>query len=309
VEGYPRDLVGYADRPPDPHWPGRARLAVNFVLNYEEGGERSILHGDGESEVRLSDLLLGSPRRGARDLNVESAYEYGSRVGFWRLMRLFAERNVPLTVYAVGSALERNPRAGEAIARQGCDVVDHGWRWVDYHGVDEATEREHLRRSVEVIARLTGTRPVGWYVGTPSPNTRRLVVEEGGFLYDSDAYNDELPYWTSEYGRPHLIVPHTLDDNDTRLARGLGWSQAGDFYVSLRDSFDALYREGEAAPKMMTVAVHCRLAGKPSRAAALARFVDHVLGHDRVWVCRRIELARHWRAHHPPAGDAAPAGR
>ena len=232
TSSYPRDLVGYADRPPDPRWPGGARLAVNFVLNYEEGGERSILHDDDASETRLSDLFLAAPRRGARDLSVESAYEYGARVGFWRLMRVFAERQVPLTVYAVGMALERNPRVAEAMTRHGCDIVDHGWRWLDYHGLDEATEREHIRLSVDAIRRLTGARPLGWYVGTPSANTRRLVVEEGGFRYDSDAYNDELPYWNHEYGRPHLIIPHTLDDNDTRLARGLGWGQADDLYVS-----------------------------------------------------------------------------
>jgi putative urate catabolism protein len=302
---YPRDLVGYADRPPHPRWPGQARLAVNFVLNYEEGGERSVLHGDTESETRLSDLFPGIPRRGARDLNAESAYEYGARVGFWRLLGVFAARQVPFTVYAVGMALERNPRAAEAMAAQGCDVVDHGWRWIDYHGVDEATEREHIRLSVETIQRLTGTRPLGWYVGTPSANTRRLVVEEGGFLYDSDAYNDELPYWNHDHGRPHLIIPHTLDDNDTRLARGLGWGQAEDFYLSLRDNFDALYREGAETPKLITVAVHCRLVGKPGRAAAFARFIDHVLRHDRVWICRRIEVAEHWRSHHPPDSGLA----
>jgi putative urate catabolism protein len=302
---YPRDLIGYADRPRDPRWPGGSRLAVNFVLNYEEGGERAILHGDDASETRLSDLFLTAPRQGARDLNVESAYEYGARVGFWRLMRLFAAREVPVTVYAVGMALERNPGAAEAMARHECDIVDHGWRWLDYHGVDEETEREHLRRSVVVIQRLTGARPLGWYVGTPGPNTRRLVVEEGGFLYDSDAYNDELPYWNHEFGRPHLIIPHTLDDNDTRLARGLGWGQAEDLWESLRGTFDALYREGADTPRMITVAVHCRLAGKPARAAALARFVDHVLQHDKVWICRRIQLAEHWRAHHPPAPPKA----
>jgi peptidoglycan/xylan/chitin deacetylase (PgdA/CDA1 family) len=218
------------------------------------------------AETRLTDLLMPVPLQGARDLNMESAYEYGSRVGFWRLMRVFAERQVTPTIYAIGMALERNPRAAETMARQGCDIVDHGWRWLDYHGIDEATEREHIRLSVETIQRLTGTRPIGWYIGTPSANTRRLVVEEGGFLYDSDAYNDELPYWTYDYGRPHLIIPHTLDDNDTRLARGLGWGQAEDFFVSLRDNFDALHREGEQTPKMMTVALHCRLAGKPARA-------------------------------------------
>ena len=293
MTGYPRDLVGYADQPPDPRWPGGARLALNFVVNYEEGGERSVLHGDKVAETRLTDLLTPAPLQGARDLNMESAYEYGSRVGFWRLMRVFAERQVIPTIYAVGMALERNPQVAEAMARQGCDVVDHWWRWIDYQGIDEATEREHIRLSVETIRRLTGTRPVGWYIGTPSANTRRLVVEEGGFLYDSDAYNDELPYWIYDYGRPHLIIPHTLDDNDTRLARGQGWGQAEDFLVSLRDNFDALYREGEHTPKMMTVAVHCRLAGKPARAAAFARFVDHILRHDRVWICRRNEIAEH----------------
>jgi len=299
---YPRDLVGYANHPPNPCWPGNARLAVNFALNYEEGGERSVLHGDEFSETRLADLFALAPVRGGRDLNIESAYEYGSRLGFWRLMRVFADRQVPCSVYAVGMALERNPKAVEAMVRQGCDIVDHGWRWIDYHGIDEATERAHLLRSVETISRLTGTRPIGWYVGTPSENTRRLVVEEGGFLYDSDAYNDELPYWTHAYGRPHLIIPHTLDDNDTRLARGLGWGQAGDLFVSLRDNFDARYREGAETPKMMTVAVHCRLAGKPARAAALARFVDYVLRCDKVWICRRNEIAGHWRRYHPPTG-------
>jgi allantoinase len=299
---YPRNLVGYADKLPDPRWPGGARIAVNFVLNYEEGGERNVLHGDKVSETRLADLVVPAPIEGARDLNMESAYEYGSRIGFWRLMRLFAERQVPLTIYAVGMALERNPRAAEAMARHGCDIVDHGWRWLDYHGVDEATEREHIRLSVETIRRLFGTRPVGWYIGTPSANTRRLVVEEGGFLYDSDAYNDELPYWTNEQGRPHLIIPHTLDDNDTRLARGLGWAQAQDFFISLRDNFNALYDEGTKTPKLMTVALHCRLAGKPARAAAFARFIDYVLRHDKVWICRRNEIAEHWRRYHPYTG-------
>ena len=299
---YPRDLIGYADKPPNPRWPGGARIAVNFVLNYEEGGERSVLHGDRASETRLADLATSYPVQGGRDLNMESAYEYGSRIGFWRLLRIIAERQVPLTIYAVGMAFERNPHAAEAVARYGCDIVDHGWRWLDYNGIEEAIEREHIRLSVETIRRLTGTRPIGWYVGTPSANTRRLIIEEGGFLYDSDAYNDELPYWVHNYGRPHLIIPHTLDHNDTRLARGLGWGQAEDFFVSLRDDFDALYREGSETPRMMTVAVHCRLAGKPARAAAFGRFIEHVLCHDHVWICRRNEIAEHWRQHHPPRG-------
>jgi peptidoglycan/xylan/chitin deacetylase (PgdA/CDA1 family) len=258
------------------------------------------LHGDHTSETRLSDLWVAAPVKNGRDLNMESAYEYGTRVGFWRLLQILTDRRVPFTVYAVGMALERHPRAAEAMAAAGCDIVDHGWRWIDYHRVDDKIEREHIRRSVETIRRLTGSRPLGWYVGTPSPNTRRLVVEEGGFLYDSDAYNDELPYWNQDYGRPHLIIPHTLDDNDTRLARGLGWGQAEDFFMSLKDNFDALYALGDNTPRMMTVAVHCRLAGKPARAAAFARFIDYVLQQDRVWVCRRLDIAKHWQEHHPP---------
>jgi len=304
MSDYPRDLLGYAGSPPDPRWPGGARIAINFVLNYEEGGERSILHGDAESENRLSDLAAAAPLRNARDLNMESAYEYGARVGLWRLLQIFRGRRVPFTVYAVGMALERNPKAAEAMAAAGADFAGHGWRWIDYQTVDEATEREHMARSVEAIRQLTGSRPLGWYVGTPGPNTRRLVIEEGGFLYDSDAYNDELPYWNYRYGRPHLIIPHTLEDNDTRLARGLGWGQAGDFLTSLTDNFDALYAAGFERPRMMTVAVHCRLAGKPGRAAAFSRFIDHVLRHDRVWICRRLEIARHWRDHHPPKEES-----
>jgi putative urate catabolism protein len=300
MTNYPRDFIGYAANPPDPRWPGSARLAINFVVNYEEGGERSILHGDQTSETRLSDLATAVPIRNGRDLNMESAYEYGARVGAWRLLKLLQDRRVPFTAYVVGMALERNPPVAAAMAAAGCDFVDHGWRWIDYHDVEIDVEREHIRRSVEVISRLTGSRPLGWYVGTPSPNTRRLVVDEGGFLYDSDAYNDELPYWNHEFGRPHLIIPHTLDDNDTRLARGLGWGQAGDFFTSLKDNFDALYTLGSETPRMMTVAVHCRLAGKPARAAAFARFVDYVLAQDRVWVCRRLDIARHWAANHPP---------
>jgi peptidoglycan/xylan/chitin deacetylase (PgdA/CDA1 family) len=234
MTNYPRDFIGYAANPPDPRWPGSARLAINFVVNYEEGGERSILHGDQTSETRLSDLATAVPIRNGRDLNMESAYEYGARVGAWRLLKLLQDRRVPFTAYVVGMALERNPPVAAAMAAAGCDFVDHGWRWIDYHDVEIDVEREHIRRSVEVISRLTGSRPLGWYVGTPSPNTRRLVVDEGGFLYDSDAYNDELPYWNHEFGRPHLIIPHTLDDNDTRLARGLGWGQAGDFFTCWR---------------------------------------------------------------------------
>lgn len=301
MDEYPRDLVGYGDHPPAVRWPGGARLAVNIVLNYEEGGERCILHGDANSEVRLTDLMLSAPLQGTRDLLVESAYEYGSRVGVWRLLRILKDRHLPFTVYAVGMALSRNPAVAEAFVAQGCDFVDHGWRWIDYLGVDPALERDYMRKSAETIARLTGSKPLGYYAGTPSLATRRLA-KAAGYLYDSDAYNDDLPYWVDVEGAPHLVIPHTLDTNDTRLARGLGWGQAGDFFTCLRDEFDALYQEGATQPRMMTVALHCRLAGKPARAAAFARFLDYAMSHDKVWVCRRAEIAEHWRTHYPPKG-------
>ncbi len=295
-----RDFCGYAGRPPRVRWPGGARLAVNFVVNLEEGGERNLLYGDATSENRLSDVLMPAPLVGTRDLTVESAYEYGTRVGLWRVLRLFRERSMPFTAYAVGLALENSPHAAEALVAAGCDFVDHGWRWFDYAALEEATEREHMARSLDAFLRLTGERPLGWYIGTPSLTTRAMRVAEGGFLYDSDAYNDDLPYWTHDYGPPHLIIPHTLDANDTRLARGLGWGQAGDFTAFLKDEFDALYAEADDAPKMMTVAVHLRLIGKPARAMHFGRFLDYVMGHDDVWIARRVEIARHWIEHHPP---------
>ena len=294
-----RNLIGYGGRPPRVRWPGGARLAVNFVVNFEEGGERNVLYGDATSENRLSDVLMPQPLIGARDLTVESAYEYGTRVGLWRVLHLLRERGLPFTVYAVGMALENCPRAAEALAAAGCDFVDHGWRWFDYTKVDEATEREHMKRSLDAFVRLIGERPRGWYIGTPSLATRRMRVAEGGFLYDSDAYNDDLPYWTRDYGVPHLIIPHTLDANDTRLARGLGWGQAGDFTASLKDEFDALYAEAATEAKMMTVAVHLRLIGKAARAMHFGRFLDYVISHKDVWIARRIEIARHWAEYHP----------
>ena len=300
----PRDLIGYADTPPQVRWPGNARVAVNFVINYEEGGERSLAYGDLTAENRLADVVAPVPLAGARDLTMESAYEYGSRVGLWRILRLFRERGVPFTVYAVGLALKNNPRAAEAFLAAGCDFVDHGWRWFDYAKVDEATEREHMEMSLDLFRRLTGEHPAGWYIGTPSAATRPMRIEEGGFLYDSDAYNDDMPYWTYDWGRPHLIVPHTLDTNDTRFARGLGWNQAQDFTAFAIDEFEALRAEGATHPRMMTIAVHLRLAGKPARAAHFARLLDHIIARPDVWVCRRVELARHWIAHHPPESRA-----
>jgi putative urate catabolism protein len=296
---YPRDLVGYGPHPPDPKWPGGARLALQIVMNYEEGGERSILHGDAESEAFLQEVAGMVPLPGVRNLQVESMYEYGSRVGFWRLMRMFAERDLPISVFAVGMALERHPEAAAAIVEAGHEVVSHGYRWIDYQFVDEEVERRHLRLAVESIERVTGQRPLGWYTGRLGPNTRRLVVEEGGFLYDADAYNDDLPYWEVVGGRPHLVVPYTLDNNDMKFAVPAGFATGEEWLAHVRDAFDVLYAEGADQPRMMSVGLHMRLMGRPGRAAALARFLDHVQRHDRVWICRRLDIARHWIAHHP----------
>ena len=295
---YPRDLVGYGQRPPHPRWPGEARIAVQFVVNYEEGGERSILHGDPESEAFLSDIAGAAPIVGARHINMESLYEYGSRAGVWRLLRIFGERGVAFTCFAVGMALERHPEVARAMIAAGHEVASHGWRWIDYQHMGEDEERAHLRRAIEVHRQVTGERPLGWYLGRCSPNTRRLVAEEGGFEWDADSYADDLPYWDARFGRPLLVVPYTLEANDMRFAGG-NLASGDDFFAYLRDAFDVLYAEGETAPKMMSVGLHCRLAGRPGRAASLARFLDYVLGHDRVWVCRRIDIARHWQAVHP----------
>jgi putative urate catabolism protein len=299
---YPRDLIGYGRYTPDPKWPGGARLALQIVMNYEEGGERSILHGDAESESFLHEVVATVPLCGVRNMNVESTYEYGSRAGFWRLLRLFDERGIKITVYAIAMALERHPEAAKALVEAGHEVMSHGWRWIDYQFVGEDEERAHMRRAIEILTRLTGTRPLGWYTGRQSPNTRRLVVEEGGFLYDADSYNDDLPYWVTVSGKGHLVVPYTMDNNDMKFGGVQGFSTGEDFYTYLRDAFDVLYAEGALAPKMMSVGLHMRLAGRPGRAAGLARFLDHVLKHDRVWVCRRIDIARHWMATHPYRG-------
>jgi putative urate catabolism protein len=294
-----RDLIGYGAKPPHPRWPGNARVALNFVVNYEEGAEYTLLNGDNRPETILSEVGAAPPVMGLRDLNMESMYEYGARAGVWRVLRAFKERNVVPTVYAVGLALQRNPRVAEAIAGAGCDVVSHGWRWIDYAEVGEQVERAHIKQCVDVIAGMTGRRPVGWYTGRPSLNTRRLVVEEGGFLYDGDAYADDLPYWVTVGQRAHLIVPHSFDTNDSRMARNQDLPTPDLFFDYLRSAFDALYAEGADAPKMMTVSLHCRLIGRPGRIGGLTRFIDHVLEHDRVWLCRREEIARHWRKLFP----------
>jgi putative urate catabolism protein len=296
---YPRDMVGYGRAPPDPRWPGGARIAMQFVVNYEEGGENCVLHGDAASEAFLSEIVGAQPIVGARHVNMESIYEFGSRAGFWRLHRLFTSRKIPLTVYGVAMALERNPDAVAAMNEAGWEIATHGYRWIDYQFVPEEVERAHMRKAIEIHARVSGSRPLGWYLGRCSPNSRRLVVEEGGFVYDADSYADELPYWDASHGRPQLIVPYTLDANDMRFATNQGFNSGDQFFAYLKDSFDLLYAEGATAPKMMSVGLHCRLAGRPGRAAALARFLDYVQKHDRVWLTRRIDIARHWIATHP----------
>ncbi|MGQ0675712.1 MAG: allantoinase PuuE [Rhodospirillales bacterium] len=299
MNAYPRDMKGYGRDPPRANWPDGARVAVQFVLNYEEGGENSILHGDAASEAFLSEIVGAQPLLGQRHMNMESIYEYGSRVGVWRLLRLFEKRKLPLTVFAVGMALERNPGAAKAFVEGGHEVASHGWRWIDYQKIDEKIERAHIKRAVATIEKLTGQRPLGWYTGRVSPNTRRLVAEEGGFLYDADSYADDMPYWVKIAGKDQLIVPYTLDANDMRFATAQGFNSGDQFFAYLRDSFDLLYAEGQDRPKMMSVGLHCRLAGRPGRAAALARFLDHVQKHDKVWICRRVDIARHWRKEHP----------
>ena len=309
VGHYPRDMVGYGGKPPDPHWPNGARLALQFVVNYEEGGENAVLHGDRASEAFLSEIVAAQPLYGVRHMSMESIYEYGSRAGFWRLLRLFTERGMTATVFAVGMALERNPAAAAAMVAAGFEVAAHGWRWIDYQYVDAATEREHIGLAVAAIERATGSRPLGWYTGRTSPNTRALVAEHGGFLYDADSYADDLPYWELVGDRPQLIVPYTLDANDMRFATAQGFNSGDQFFAYLKDAFDLLYAEGATAPKMMSVGLHARLAGRPGRAQALARFLDYVAARDGVWICRRVDIARHWIEHHPSERAAPKSGR
>jgi putative urate catabolism protein len=304
---YPRDLVGYGRNPPHPQWPGQARVALQFVLNYEEGGENAVLHGDGGSEQFLSEMF-NPPSFTERHMSMEGIYEYGSRVGVWRILREFEKRGLPLTVFGVGMALQRHPELTAAFVELGHEIACHGWRWISYQNLDEATEREHMRLGLDAIEKLTGSRPLGWYTGRDSPQTRRLVADDGGLLYDSDYYGDDLPFWmkvkrTDGTVVPRLVLPYTLDTNDMRFALPQGFAQAEDFYIYLRDSFDALYAEGdpngENAPKMMSIGMHCRLLGRPGRLVALQRFLDHVAKHDKVWVCRRVDIAHHWQATHP----------
>lgn len=300
---YPRDLAGYGRKPPHARWPGAARVAVQFVLNIEEGAENSVLHGDSGSEQFLSEMF-NPPSFPARHLSMESIYEYGSRVGVWRLLREFEQRGLPITIFGVGMAMQRLPDVARACVELGHEIACHGWRWIHYQSVDEATEREHMRLALQAIAQTCGVRPLGWYTGRDSPNTRRLVADDGGFAYDSDSYADDLPYWlqvrkTDGNLAPHLVIPYALDANDMRFALPQGFAQADDFFIYLRDSFDALYAEGAEAPKMMSVGMHARLLGRPGRIRALQRFLDHIDRHERVWVTRRIDIARHWTLTHP----------
>jgi allantoinase len=300
---YPRDLAGYGRNPPHARWPGNSRIAVQFVLNYEEGGENSVLHGDPASEQFLSEMFNPTAYPD-RHLSMEGIYEYGSRVGVWRLLREFEQRRLPLTVFGITTALQRSPDVTQAFVELGHEIACHGWKWIHYQNVDEATEREHMRLAMEGIVQLTGERPLGWYTGRDSPNTRRLVADYGGFAYDSDYYGDDLPFWMKVKRSdgntvPHLVVPYTLDCNDMRFALPQGYSHADPFFQYMRDTFDVLYAEGDESPKMMSIGMHCRLLGRPGRMIALQRFLDHIAAHDRVWVCRRIDIARHWTQVHP----------
>ena len=301
---YPRNLHGYGASPPNPDWPNRARIAVQFVVNYEEGAENCVLHGDEASEIFLSEIVGAMPYKGQRHMNMESLYEYGSRAGYWRLHRLLTDYEVPVTVFAVAMALERNPSVIASMKDAGWEIASHGYRWIDYQFVDEETEREHLRRAIELHEKLTGARPEGWYLGRCSPNSHRLAAEQGGFVYSADSYADDLPYWDLTHAAPQLMVPYTLDVNDMRFATAQGFNTGRQFYHYLKDTFDELYREGAERPKMMSVGLHCRLAGKPGRAKALRRFLEHLREHDGVWLARRIDIARHWRERHPPPEDA-----
>nr|WP_298414055.1 allantoinase PuuE [uncultured Halomonas sp.] len=304
---YPRDLIGYGRNPPHANWPGNARIAVQFVLNYEEGGENSVLHGDSGSEQFLSEII-GAEAYPARHLSMESIYEYGSRAGVWRILKEFERRGLPLTVFGVAMALERNPEVAQAFKELGHEIACHGYRWIHYQNTPEEVEREHMQKAIEIFQRLYGEKPLGWYTGRDSPNTRRLVLDEGSFLYDSDYYGDDLPFWTKEKNSqgeapPHLVVPYTLDSNDMRFASPQGFNTGEQFFTYLRDAFDVLYAEGEEAPKMLSIGLHCRLAGRPGRFRGLQRFLDHIEAHDRVWVTRRVDIARHWAEHHPAAAS------
>ena len=293
VKKYPRDMIGYGSKKINVFWPNKARLALQIVLNYEEGAENSVLHGDKYSETFLSEIIGAQPIKG-RHINMESLYEYGSKRGFWRLHDLFQEKGIPITIFGVAMALERNPEVCNAIKNSNYEVACHGWRWIDYQNISKSVEKKHMDLAIKTIKRIFGQRPLGWYTGRCSPNTRDLVMNEGGFLYDSDSYSDDLPYWEKRGKKKQLIVPYTLDNNDMRFATNQGFNSGDQFFNYLKDSFDVLYKEGEKNPKMMSVGLHCRLVGKPGRLKSLEKFLDYILKHDDVWICKRIDIAKHW---------------
>lgn len=304
VTNYPRDLAGYGENPPHAKWPNKARIALSFVLNYEEGGERCLLHGDDESEAFLSEMVAAQPLKNRRNMSMESLYEYGSRAGVWRLLKLFEQRKIPLTIFAVAMAAERHPEVIKAMHDAGHEICSHGYRWIDYQDMDPEEEREHLNKAIAILKNITGERPLGWYTGRNSLNTRQIVMEDGGFLYDSDSYADDLPYWVDGPEKPHLVIPYTLDTNDMRFTQVQGFNSGDQFYQYLKDAFDALYEEGETAPKMLSIGMHCRLLGRPARIQALKKFLDYAQSHDRVWYARRVDIARHWHEHHPASSQA-----
>ena len=289
----PRDMIGYGSKNKKIKWPNNARIAVQIVLNYEEGAENCVLNGDKNSEIFLSEIIGAQPVKG-RHINMESLYEYGSRAGFWRLHKLFQEKKIPITVFGVGMALEKNPEVCKAIIEAGYEVASHGWRWIDYQNIKKSEEKKHMNLAIKAHTKIFGERPNGWYTGRCSPNTRDLVMEDGGFLYDSDSYSDDLPYWETRNKKKQLIIPYTLDNNDMRFATNQGFNTGDHFFSYLKDSFDALYEEGETSPKMMSVGLHCRLIGKPGRIQSLKKFLDYILKHQDVWICKRLDIAKHW---------------
>ncbi len=298
-EEYPRDLHGYGTKKPTVKWPEDGRIALQFVINYEEGGENCILHGDAASEAFLSEMIGADAREGVRHMSMESFYEYGSRVGIWRLFDLFKEYEIPITVFAVAMALQRNPEVAETALKNNFELCSHGLRWIDYQYIPEEIEKEHLDEAIRIHTEITGKRPLGWYTGRTSPNTRRLIAQEGGFLYDADDYSDDLPFWSKIEDTPHLIIPYSLDANDMRFAAPQGFNAGDQFFNYLKDGFDTLYHEGKTNPKMMSVGLHCRIIGRPGRFQALKKFVEYAHSHDKVWFCRRIDIANHWRQKHP----------
>lgn len=301
-ENYPRDLCGYGSKPPHANWPNGAKIALQFVMNYEEGGENCLLHGDAASETFLSEIIGAQAFVGQRHMSMESLYEYGSRAGVWRVMRLFREMNIPITLFAVAMAMQRNPDVIEQALKDGHEICSHGLRWIDYKDIPKSLEKEHMQQAIEIHKSITGDAPKGWYTGRTSENTRDLLVERGGFTYDADDYSDDLPFWSGLCDKPHLVVPYTLDTNDMRFAAPQGFNSGEQFYTYLKDAFDVLYDEGDECPKMLSIGLHCRIIGRPARFAALKRFVEYVKSKEDVWFARRIDIAEHWIAEHPHGG-------